>query len=133
MTDKDQIQQLQSDIHKWARGKGFYDDPRTVGDSIALMHSELSEALEAFRKTGGIEPHWSAGGDWWSRGDLSDYTDEDLENVQFSPEGVGPEFADCVIRILDSCEFYGIDLSAEIALKMAYNENRPYRHGKKAL
>jgi len=40
------------------------------------------------------------------------------------------ELADTVIRILDLCFFYGIDLGGEIANKVIVNEGRPQKHGK---
>ena len=47
------------------------------------------------------------------------------------PEGVAVELADAVIRIADLCGHLGIDLDAVIAEKMAYNADRPYKHGKR--
>jgi NTP pyrophosphatase (non-canonical NTP hydrolase) len=47
------------------------------------------------------------------------------------PEGIPTELADIIIRVLDICANWGIDISAAIADKMAYNETRPYRHGGK--
>lgn len=47
------------------------------------------------------------------------------------PEGVAVELADAVIRIADLCGHLGIDLEAAIALKMDYNETRPFKHGKR--
>ena len=35
--------------HDNAREKGFWDQPREVGTMLALIHSEVSEALEAHR------------------------------------------------------------------------------------
>ena len=40
---------FQEDLHKTAVDKGWWDEPRDDAISIALMHSELSEALEALR------------------------------------------------------------------------------------
>ena len=47
------------------------------------------------------------------------------------PEGVAVELADAVIRIADLCGYLGIDLDAVISEKMAYNETRPFKHGKR--
>lgn len=49
------------------------------------------------------------------------------------PEGIPIELADAVIRILDYCEFAGIDLESAISIKARYNESRPYRHGGKVI
>ncbi|MCX5710044.1 MAG: hypothetical protein NT088_04885 [Candidatus Omnitrophica bacterium] len=38
--------------HKIAKSKGWWDAERNDGELIALMHSELSEALEAMRAHG---------------------------------------------------------------------------------
>lgn len=37
------------ECHRIAREKGWWQDMRNDGELIALMHSELSEALEAMR------------------------------------------------------------------------------------
>lgn len=47
------------------------------------------------------------------------------------PEGAAVELADAVIRIADLCGHLGIDLDAVIEEKMAYNADRPYKHGKR--
>lgn len=43
------LNSLAAECHQTAREKGFWDEPRNEGELIALMHSELSEALEALR------------------------------------------------------------------------------------
>lgn len=80
---------------------------RNDGEIIALMHSELSEALEAHRH--GNPP--------------SDHIPE------FS--GVEEEMADCVIRILDYCEKRKFRLAEAIICKMQFNNGREVRHGGK--
>lgn len=104
------IKLLQEEIHRNSQEKGWWDEPRTFGDTVALCHSELSEALEAFRKG---EPAVLVGGG--------------------KPEGIAVEMADAIIRILDWAEHEGIDMGEVIKLKNAYNETRSYRHGGKKL
>lgn len=103
------LNQLAQDAHQLAKEKGWYDTERTFPELIALCHSELSEALEEYRS-----------------GDLIAglYMDE-------KPEGVAIELADLIIRVADMAGFYGIDLDKAVAVKMAYNRTRPYRHGNK--
>lgn len=91
--------------------KGWHDEPRTFGDDIALLHSELSEALEAYREHGIMT----------------------VQRADGKPEGVGSELADVLVRLLDTCGRYDIDLVSEYEAKMAFNRSRPYRHGGKAL
>ena len=95
--------------------KGWWEEKRSVGELIALMHSELSEALEEHRN--GKQP-----------GEV--YYNDNKPN---KPEGVAVELADCVIRIFDFCGRYDIDLESILKLKMEYNSTRPYRHGNKVI
>lgn len=100
--------ELQREIHETAVEKGWWDEPRDFGMILCLMHSEISEALEAWRDKRGA---------WY---------DDDGK-----PEGWAVELADCTIRILDMCESRGINLQDVIEEKMAYNNTRPHRHGGK--
>jgi len=52
MPDKCGITRLINECHSIAKNKGWWDEPRNDGEIIALMHSELSEALEAMRNHG---------------------------------------------------------------------------------
>jgi NTP pyrophosphatase (non-canonical NTP hydrolase) len=57
---------------------------------------------------------------------------EALEVIRGSHDGtLGEEMADVVIRVMDLCEAYDIDLEVEIMRKHAFNRERPYRHGGK--
>ena len=68
-------------VHTNARNKGWWDEPRTLPEICALIHSEWSEALEAYRSH---EPMI-----WF---------DKDKNN---KPDGVAVELIDGCIRILD--------------------------------
>lgn len=104
-------------VHDWAKKKGWWDDPRNDGELIALMHSELSEALEYLRASAAISID----------GERLDVPDDKVPQHS----GVAAEMADCVIRIMDFCGHHGIDLGKVIRDKHAYNCGRPHKHGKK--
>ena len=120
--------------HKIAREHGWWDEDESIGQKIALMHAELSEALEQARdgrpgvwyecaKSGlaCCEPNCDC-----SRGGTCATDDKKAK-----PEGIYVELVDCVIRIFDYLGHEGADVEAIMAEKCAYNETRPYRHGKK--
>ena len=92
--------------HTTATNAGWYRDPatgapkqRNVGEVIALMHSELSEALEAYRKN---------------------LMDDKLPNRP----GLEVEFADCIIRILDTAAALGLDVAGALIEKNRFNQQR---------
>src|SRR6266496_3376347 len=83
---------------------------------IALAHSELTEALEAYR-----DKCWSE-------------TRELREGETLGkPIGIGPELADALIRILDMCDIWDINIEYELRRKIAYGWTRPYWHGGRQL
>jgi NTP pyrophosphatase (non-canonical NTP hydrolase) len=50
-----QLNDFIRECHRIAQEKGWWQDQRNEGELIALMHSELSEALEAMRNHGSDE------------------------------------------------------------------------------
>lgn len=109
------IQELVLETNKLARRKGWWDDPSiNIGEKLALIHSEISEALEEAREFG-LEK------------DMAIYFNESNPD---KPEGLAVELADAIIRITDLCGQFDLPLEAALRLKHEYNKSRPYRHGK---
>ena len=44
------IQEWQKEIHENAKNHGWWENPRPVPEILCLIHSEVSEALEAYRE-----------------------------------------------------------------------------------
>ena len=121
------INELQERAYSHAYDKGFWDDYENayadawpsnaeptkaafIGQKLALIHSEVSEALEEVR-----EGHYDA-----------------THKIGDKPEGLPSELADIVIRVADLCGALGIDLESTIIEKLNYNSrSRGHKHGKK--
>jgi hypothetical protein len=113
------IATLQQRSHRISVEKGWWDKPdgrglvgeEVIGEKIALIHSEVSEALEEWRK-----PNARI---------------QDIYYVNGKPEGFPVELADAIIRITELAERFSVDLTQALRIKEAYNMTRPHRHGGK--
>lgn len=92
--------------HGLAFNAGWWNDPKTgeplernEGEMIALMHSELSEALEGIRKN-------------------------TMDSHLPHRKSVEVELADTIIRICDFAGKKHLDLAGAIIEKLAYNQQR---------
>lgn len=100
------ITNMQEHIHFWNVRAGWYTDLKTgepanvnVPEKMALIHSEVSEALEGYRK---------------------DLMDDKLPHRK----AVEVELADTVIRIFDLAGYLKIDLAGAMAEKILFNQRR---------
>lgn len=121
-----QINDLVQVAHQNAVSKGWWDEDRSFGEIIALIHSEASEALEDYRNGRAITEMW------YENKELKTRLNDPI-TVKCKPCGIPSELADIVIRVFDVCGRHGIDLEQAITEKMAYNATRPQRHGGKKL
>lgn len=116
-----------SEFHENSRNHGFYKDfedmrecveqmrpdllarfdAMAIAEKLCLMHSEISEALEAVRK---------------------DITAPDHHVPEFTNFEI--ELADLEIRRADLLRYLRKRNGEAILAKHAYNQSRPYKHGK---
>lgn len=105
--DTTMLSELQREAHRIAVDHGWWEKPRSAGEALMLMVTELSEAMEALRE-GSPQSDKIPG---------------------FSQ--VEEELADAIIRILDFAGGNDLDIEGALQAKMRFNESRPYRHGGK--
>ncbi len=97
----------------------FIDNKYKFGFVIALIHSEVSEALEWYRTPKLIHPI--------TKEILKELTSEEtLDEIK-------EEMADIIIRVLDWWSTYDDDPMDKINKKLEKNKNRGFRHGGKKI
>jgi NTP pyrophosphatase (non-canonical NTP hydrolase) len=91
---------------------------KNIGELLMLCVSELSEALEAYRKN--------------NFANLNKYnaTSNYKHAFNYIKGSFEMEIADTFIRLFDLCEYLNIDIEKFIKIKIEYNKTRPYKHGK---
>lgn len=106
MTVYDQIDVLGKELFEAAEAKGFTGE-RPLATELMLICSEAFELFEDDRK-----------------GKL---TSEHIPEFSIYEE----EFADIMIRVMETAHRRGLRLGAAIEAKKAFNASRPHKHGKK--
>lgn len=117
---KKMINELAKEVHQNARNRGFFDSERNIGEMLCLIHSEVSEALEADRKDkyqtaneiilGGLADK-NYGHTFF---DDNDFKEEFKYRVKDTFED---ELADIMIRVMELAAFKGVDLEKHIKAK----------------
>ncbi len=93
------LQQLTEEVMAQAKAKGFGTklEDINVAEKIALIHGEVSEAYEGYRK-------------------------KDMDG----PHGFAMELGDAIQRILHLCAIFNIDAEAMIMKKLESNTTREW-------
>lgn len=96
------LKDLEALVMKQAEEKGFGTKPEdiNVGEKIALIHTEVSEAYQAYRK----------------------------KNMH-GKDGVAEEMGDIIQRVLHLCGILGIDVEEAVLEKLDYNKVRTWDWG----
>lgn len=97
--------QMSRAVHELAKEKGFWSSTN-FGEKCALIHSEVSETVEAKRR--------------------GNPTSKKIPPFSHCEE----ELADTVIRIMDLAYANDFDLAGAIIAKNEYNKGREHKHGK---
>lgn len=95
------IKEIAKEHHEIMLEKGFDVSKNNMGQNLMLIVTELSEALQAHRKE-----HFG------------------LEQKDTFED----EIADTLLRILDLCEAFNIDIEKQILWKMKFNKSRDYKN-----
>jgi NTP pyrophosphatase (non-canonical NTP hydrolase) len=93
------LQEMTAEVEACNRANGWYDTDVPFYVALALLHEEVAEAGHAWREHGLADVTCRGHVHTHGYGDKLD-----------KPEGVGSEFADIFIRLLDASARYKVDL-----------------------
>lgn len=118
------------EVHENAVAHGWWEGgERSFPEIAALIHSEVSEALEEYRE--GKPLIYGCCGFNGAYCEHSENCDKPKTEGSCKPEGLAVELCDAVIRIFDYLAYLSVDIEAILVAKHEYNKSREYRHGGK--
>ena len=118
------LNELSKDIRFFNEKKGFECNIENINQKLLLAVSEICEAQEEVRDGKRIDEIY------YERANLGEMPDGNIKWGK-KPCGFPVEIADAIIRLLDICGAFNIDIEEVIDAKLAYNKTRPAKHGRK--
>ena len=108
---KKTLLEMAEEVYLVNEANGWFEDERTFDDDVALLHTEISEAFDAYRSHGFADATAAQGKPIYGSGEdvFGNYTEVTGYTLP-KPEGVGSELADVLIRLLDTAKRRGFDL-----------------------
>jgi NTP pyrophosphatase (non-canonical NTP hydrolase) len=100
------FRQFQVESYEVSVEKGLWEGEQNFGEKIAMVHGELSEALEAHRNNNPPDKHCPV------------YSSIEVE------------LADAILRILNLSHHFGMDVTSAMIAKHEHNKTRPHKHNK---
>lgn len=117
------INELAKEIRFFNSQKKFTVTSENIHQKLLLVVSEICEAQDQLRDGHKFnEVYYDS---------IVAQIDEKVISMEEKPEGFPIEIADAMIRLLDICAAFEIDVEEMIRLKMGYNQKRPIMHGRK--
>ena len=127
------INEFAAEVHKNAVDHGWWEGERTFPEIVALIHSEVSEALEEYRdgkpllyfpcNAGGVCCEEDGSTHCGSRPYDPENPSARCSAQSKKPEGIAAELADVIIRVLDYCAYAGIDIENVLEV-MSHKQRR---------
>jgi hypothetical protein len=101
------LAEMAAEVDEYCQAMGWREEEISFREAMALLHTEIAEASDAWRRWGLAD----------ATGPEVTYNGQPVPDARPNkPEGVGSEFADIFIRLLDDSVLFGVDLDAETAL-----------------
>ena len=123
---KTNLNEVSKEVYEANKLKGFDVKNENIGQTLCLIHSEISEALEAIRKNRYANLSYF---------EIDDKKFSDIVSFESNfktciKDTFEDEIADTFIRLMDLVGALDIDIDKHIELKRKFNSLREYKHGK---